>query len=292
MEQPVLDKQRWRLHFKFRSFLLSLFLASSTTTAVMLLAPGLYSGCETSAADTATIISVLVVMPAIIYGANIWCHTHGLPAQHSKLVLMPLLLGYYVPIVAYDSQSRVMESFEHRSTSCQFAIRTSSNHTSDTMMLVDFACNFFVSACLLESWRSRSVHLVCHMAIWASDNLSYPSYVSEGTRAQRGWHWAGFLLVELQFMATIIAVAQAIDVVYDAQRERVRLEARIDQISNEKERLVWDSVLWGHKVSQQHMAPELLPEVALDEEMEEDVSRSSHRTCKTPSTHYTAKLGT
>ena len=68
-------------------------------------------------------------------------------------------------------------------------------------------------------------------------------YTTEGTYLQRVWHWVGFLMVEAQMMATVVAIAFAIDVMWIAQRAQSTAEARVTQIENEKERLMWDTVL-------------------------------------------------
>lgn len=125
------SEQRWLLHHRFRTVLLGLLWASSSTTAAMLLVPGILSGCD---ADSLAVVPILLVPPL-------------------------------------------------------------------------------------------------------------RRYTTEGTYLQRVWHWVGFLMVEAQMMATVVAIAFAIDVMWIAQRAQSTAEARVTQIENEKERLMWDTVL-------------------------------------------------
>ena len=265
--------QRWHLQYQFRSILSYLLLATSSVAAAMQLVPGLYSGCDTTL-NIVSALTVLVLIPALLVIANRTCHHYDISHQRSKHLLMTLLAMYYLPIVYVDSQTHVMvdgaptamngestiaswygacESFffapggNRQSTNCTAIIETAQNHASETMMLADIATNFFVCACLLESWGARALHVVGHATLWVGDNLTYPRYTTLGTTAERTWHWISFVLVEAQMMGTVVAIAFAVDVIWLAQRAQARLEARVMQIENEKERLQWESLLSQHR---------------------------------------------
>ena len=49
-------------------------------------------------------------------------------------------------------------------------------------------------------------------------------------------------------MATIIAIAHGMDVLWESQRKQAALEARVMQVENEKERLHWDAMLSARKL--------------------------------------------
>jgi len=240
------SEQRWQMLSGFRSIVLGLLCASSLAAAAMLLVPELYSGCDAAALGIIPTLTVLVFMPVLTFYANHTCHKNNISHSKSKAIFVPLLLGYYLPIIYKDSATHVVTG-NITMSACPLSITTASNHASDTMMLVDIACNFFICACLLEAWRTRAIHVLCHATLWASDNYTYPSFTSAGTRAQRVWHWAGFIVVEAQMMATIVAIAHAIDVMLESQQAKARAESRVVQIQNEKERLVWDARLKEHR---------------------------------------------
>ena len=104
----VESDDRWRSHFSFRSIVLWLLLASSFTTAVLYITPGLY-GCD-RAVDVVTVLTLLVALPMLLIFTNRLCHRRGFSFRSSRRVLFALLALYYLPIVYVDSQTHVMES--------------------------------------------------------------------------------------------------------------------------------------------------------------------------------------
>ena len=288
--------QRWVLQHGMRSILLGLVLTSSSTTAALVLIPGLYGGCA-PAHEVGIVIAVLVFVPFLLLLSNHLCHKRGVSPRTSKLVIGLLLLGYYVLIALFDSRTQVMISGSL--PSCVIEIETASHHASDNMMLVDVACNFFVCACLLVTWRTRALHAACHAALWLCDNFTYPKYTSLGTPAQRAWLWFGFLAVEAQMMATIVAIAWAIDTMWASQQARSALEVRLVQMSNEKERLTWEAALRDHQASllpeyfNADAARELLLEQALRHTSSRRSTSSSSSSLEQLSmthSHHTAKM--
>jgi hypothetical protein len=272
-----------------RSILLGLMLTSSFVTAALVLGPDMYGGCA-STHDIGKVVIVLVAMPLLMLIANHGCHRAAMSPRNSKLVLAPLILAYYLPIVLFDSRTHVMEgtivpSCVVNAPSC-VAIETAPHHATDSMMLVDVACNFFVCACLLETWRTRALHVLCHVTLWAWDNTNYPKYVSLGTPAQRVWLWAGFFAVEAQMMATIIAIAIGIDTLWASQRAQARLEVRLFQMASEKERLAWEAKLDMHRAA--NLQDKLL---RVYTPFEIDASSSTTSELTEVRSHYTAKLG-
>ena len=292
------SEARWQLHYGFRSILLGLLCISSSSTAGMLLVPGIYSGCDAASLGLVPILTVLILIPAFMFGVNRWCHKAHISHRNSKRFFVPLILGYYLPIVYFDSQMHAMECSNSwdcntwdctpQATSCVPTIDTTPSHVSDTMMLVDVAANFFISACLLEAWRARALHALCHATLWACDNSTYPHFTSTGTKAQRLWHWAGFLVVEAQTMATIIAIAFAIDVMWESQAAQARLEVRVAQIENEKERLAWDAKLRDAKLRQHSREIE---NERWTEPWRGVESRSADLSNGSARSHHTSKLG-
>ena len=92
-----------------------------------------------------------------------------------------------------------------------------------------------------------ALHIVCH-TVWSCDNFTYAQFSSPDiSTAQRLWHWVGFISVDAQLMAAVVAIAQAIDALSDAHLAQARLEVRVEQIKNEKERLMWDTALREHR---------------------------------------------
>ena len=252
------SNQRWQMQHRFRSIIVWLLFASSTTAAVLMLGPKMISGCDDGALlgqDCILIVLVLVVLPGMIAYANHVLHKRGASSRDAKRAFAPLLLAFYLPIVVYDSQTHIAEKLHEGALSihgapsaCETRVTNMPNHTSDTMMLTDVAFNFFVCACLLESWRTRALHIVCHTVIWSCDNFTYAQFSSPDiSTAQRLWHWVGFISVDAQLMATVVAIAQAIDALWDAHLAQARLEVRVEQIENEKERLMWDTALREHR---------------------------------------------
>lgn len=285
---PTESEQRWLLQYSMRSILLRLMLTSSLGTAALVLGPDVYSGCAATQ-DIGMVVIVLVAMPLLMLIVNHGCHRAAMSPRNSKLVLSPLLLAYYLLIALFDSSHHIMEGIS--TPSCVAApscavIETAPHHSTDSMMLVDVACNFFVCACLLETWRTRALHGLCHVALWAWDCTNYPKYVSHGTTAQRVWLWAGFLAVEIQMMVTIIAIAIGIDTLWASQRAQAGLEVRLVQMANEKERLAWEAKLKAHRVAN---SPDKFHVYA---PFELDASSSTTSEALTePKSHHTAKVG-
>ena len=102
------SEQRWLLHHRFRTVLLGLLWASSSTTAAMLLVPGILSGCDADSLAVVPILLVLVVVPAFLFCSNSACHHYCVSYWASKLLLLSLVICYYLPIVYFDSQTKAM----------------------------------------------------------------------------------------------------------------------------------------------------------------------------------------
>ena len=240
------SEERWRANC---SMILSLHMFSSASSAFITLAPGVLSGCPASAAP---VLFVLVAVPGLEWLVNWGCHRRGASKQATKLALAPLLTFYYCAIVLYDLHTHVMEysatprpySSNAVVAECAPKVQAMSNHRAIQEELVDLSFNFFMFACILESWRSRALLVAAHFIMWACDNLTYDDYrAPPSTTHQVVWNWTLFCLVEATQMATALIITVALD---KAQRAQVELDLRAKQLEEEKERLEWEMKLREH----------------------------------------------
>ena len=91
------------------------------------------------------------------------------------------------------------------------------------------------------------------------------------------------LMVEAQLMATVSAIALAIDALWASQWAQATLELRVEQIANEKERLLWEKMLTDRQ-------SEALYKLQCDSSRRSR-SRGSSTTSDHAPSHYTAKVG-